>query len=55
VEKKYQASTLSAVRIKLKNPYAMYFPLAKDEVRNSQGVLKQNPAYSDDEKIEQAH
>jgi len=55
VEKKYQASTLSAVRIKLKNPYAMYFPLAKDEVRNSQGVLKQNPAYSDEEKIEQAH
>lgn len=55
VEKKYQASTLSAVRIKLKNPYAMYFPLAKDEVRYSQGVLKQNPAYSDEEKIEQAH
>jgi hypothetical protein len=55
VEKKYQTSTLSAVRIKLKNPYAMYFPLAKDEVRNSQGVLKQNPAYSDEEKIEQAH
>jgi hypothetical protein len=29
--------------------------MAKDEVRNSQGVLKQNPAYKDDEKVEQAH
>ncbi len=55
VEKKYDSATLSAVKIKLKNPYAMYFPMAKDEVRNSQGVLKQNPAYKDDEKIEQAH
>jgi hypothetical protein len=55
VEKKYDSATLSAVKIKLKNPYAMYFPMAKDEVRNSQGVLKQNPAYKDDEKVEQAH
>lgn len=54
VEKKYDAATLSAVKIKLKNPYAMYFPLHKDEVRNSQGVLKQNPAYKDEEKNEQA-
>ena len=54
VEKKYDAATLSAVKIKLKNPYAMYFPLNKDEVRNSQGVLKQNPAYKDEEKNEQA-
>ncbi|MBO4723882.1 MAG: RagB/SusD family nutrient uptake outer membrane protein [Bacteroidaceae bacterium] len=54
VEKKYDSATLSAVKIKLKNPYAMYFPLHRDEVRNSQGVLKQNPAYQDDEKMEQA-
>lgn len=54
VEKKYDSSTLSAVKIKLKNPYAMYFPMARDEVRNSQGVLKQNPAYRDDEEMEQA-
>jgi hypothetical protein len=54
VEQKYDASTLGAVKIKLKNPYAMYFPMAKDEVRNSQKVLKQNPAYKEDEKIEQA-
>ena len=54
VEKKYDAATLSAVKIKLKNPYAMYFPLHKDEVRNSQGVLIQNPAYKDEEKNEQA-
>jgi len=54
VELKYEASTLAAVKIKLKNPYAMYFPMAKDEVRNSQGVLKQNPAYRDEDKNEQA-
>lgn len=54
VELKYEQATLAAVKIKLKNPYAMYFPMAKDEVRNSQGVLKQNPAYRDEEKNEQA-
>ena len=55
VEKKYDNATLAAVKIKLKNPYALYFPMAKDEIEKSQGVLKQNPAYKDDEKIEQAH
>ena len=55
VEKKYDNATLAAVKIKLKNPYAMYFPMAKDEIEKSQGVLKQNPAYKEDEKIEQAH
>lgn len=54
VEKKHDSSTLSAVKIKLKNPYAMYFPLHRDEVRNSEGCLHQNPAYKDDEKSEQA-
>ena len=54
VQLKYESSTLAAVKIKLKNPYAMYFPMAKDEVRNSQGVLKQNPAYRDEDKNEQA-
>lgn len=54
IEKKHDAATLSAVKIKLKNPYYMYFPLHKDEVRNSEGILKQNPAYKDEENIEQA-
>lgn len=54
VEKKHDSSTLSAVRIKLKNPYAMYFPMYRDEIRNSAGCLKQNPAYKDDEDIKQA-
>lgn len=54
VEKKYDSATLSAVKIKLKNPYAMYWPLHRDEVRNSQGVLKQNPAYRDEEEMQQA-
>ena len=55
VEKKYDSATLSAVKIKLKNPWAMYFPFHKDEIDKSQGYLKQNPAYREDEKIEQAH
>ena len=54
VEVKHESSTLAAVKIRLKNPYAMYFPMAKDEVRNSQGVLKQNPAYRDEDQNEQA-
>ena len=55
IKKKHTAANSSKVDIQLKNPYAMYFPLYRDEVRNSKGVLKQNPAYKDDEKTEQAH
>ena len=55
IKKKHSAANSSKVDIQLKNPYAMYFPLYRDEVRNSKGVLKQNPAYKDDEKMEQAH
>lgn len=54
IKPKHGNSTGSAVEIKLKNPYAMYFPLHRDEVRNSQGVLKQNPAYQDEEVNEKA-
>jgi SusD family. len=55
IKKKHTAANSSKVDIQLKNPYAMYFPMYRDEVRNSKGVLKQNPAYKDDEKTEQAH
>jgi len=55
IKKKHTAANSSKVDIQLKNPYAMYFPLYRDEVRNSKGVLKQNPAYKEDEKTEQAH
>lgn len=55
IKKKHTGANSSKVDIQLKNPYAMYFPLYRDEVRNSKGVLKQNPAYKDDEKTEQAH
>lgn len=51
---KYSASVYSAVKIRLKDPYAMYFPMAKDEVKNSQGVLRQNPVYKDDEDVKLA-
>lgn len=54
IQKKHDTATFSAVQIKLKNPYAMYWPLYRDEVRNSKGVLVQNPAYKDDENVEQA-
>jgi hypothetical protein len=51
---RHDGAIFQAIKIKLKNPYYMYFPLAKDELRNSNGYLKQNPAYKDDEKVEQA-
>lgn len=51
---KFSASVYSAVKIRLKDPYAMYFPMAKDEVKNSQGVLRQNPVYKDDEDVKLA-
>ncbi len=51
---KFSASVYSAVKIRLKDPYAMYFPMAKDEVKNSQGVLRQNPVYKEDEDVKLA-
>ena len=54
IDARHDGATMTAIRIKLKNPYAMYFPMARDEIRNSEGCLKQNPAYKDDEKVEQA-
>ena len=54
ISSRHDGAIFQAIKIKLKNPYYMYFPLAKDELRNSNGTLKQNPAYKDDEKVEQA-
>lgn len=54
ISSRHDGAVFQAIKIKLKNPYYMYFPLAKDELRNSNGTLKQNPAYKDDEKVEQA-
>ena len=48
VEKKYDTSTVSAIRIRFNNPNALYFPLYEDEIINSQGVLEQNHAYKDE-------
>lgn len=47
VEMKYTATAVSEVRIKFANPYGWYFPISKDEIEKSNGVLEQNPAYSD--------
>lgn len=50
---------VSAVRIKLSDTFAMYFPYSKDEIKlyyedGEEGVLKQNPAYKEDEDIKKA-
>jgi len=50
---------VSAVRIKLSDTFAMYFPYSKDEIKlyyedGVEGVLKQNPAYKEDEDIKKA-
>ncbi|MBR4842733.1 MAG: RagB/SusD family nutrient uptake outer membrane protein [Bacteroidaceae bacterium] len=50
---------VSAVRIKLSDTFAMYFPYNKDEIKlyyedGEEGVLKQNPAYKEDEDIKKA-
>ena len=50
---------VSAVRIKLSDTLAMYFPYSKDEIKlyyedGEEGLLKQNPAYKEDEDIKKA-
>jgi hypothetical protein len=44
---------VSAVRIKLADMDAIYFPIAKDE-RKINPLLKQNPAYEEEEFIQKA-
>ena len=50
---KYDKSTVSAVRIKLTDMNALYFPLSKDEIKIN-NKLKQNPVYIEDEYIQKA-
>ena len=50
---KYDNSTVSAVRIKLTDMDALYFPLSKDEIKIND-KLKQNPVYIEDEYIQKA-
>jgi len=42
---------VSAVRIKLADMDAIYFPYSKDEIKVMDGLLIQNPAYQEDEYI----
>ena len=53
VEKKYDESNKSAVRIKMTELDALFFPLSKDEIKIND-KLKQNPVYIEDEFIEKA-
>lgn len=50
---KHDASSQSAVRIKLDDPDAMYFPLNKDEIKINT-LLKQLPVFEEDEFIAKA-
>lgn len=50
---KFDAATVSAVRIKMTDMNALYFPLNKDEIKIN-NLLKQNPVYVEDEFIEKA-
>lgn len=50
---KQESSNQSAVRIKLADMDAMYFPLNKDELKINT-LLKQNPVYVDDEFVAKA-
>jgi hypothetical protein len=50
---------VSAVRIKLSDTLAMYFPYSKSEIKlyyedGKEGLLKQNPAYKESEEIKKA-
>jgi hypothetical protein len=53
IEKKYDESNKSAVRIKMTELDALFFPLSKDEIKIND-KLKQNPVYVEDEFIEKA-
>lgn len=53
IEKKYDESNRSAVRIKMTELDALFFPLSKDEIKIND-KLKQNPVYIEDEFIEKA-
>jgi len=50
---KYDAATVSAVRIKLTDMNALYFPLNKDEIKINDKLV-QNPVYVEDEFIQKA-
>ena len=50
---KHDAAQQSAVRIKLSDMNALFFPINKDEIKIN-NKLVQNPVYEDDEYIEKA-
>ena len=53
IQKKYDAATVSAVRIKMTELDALFFPISRDEIKIND-KLKQNPVYVEDEFIEKA-
>lgn len=53
IENKFDSNSKSAVRIKLTNLDALFFPFDKDEVKIND-LLKQNPTYIEDEFIQKA-
>ena len=53
IEKKFDSSSSNAVRIKMTDLNALYFPIYKDEIKIND-KLKQNPVYVEDEFIKKA-
>ena len=49
LEMKFDAADIVAIKIKFSNPYGLFFPISEEEIEKSNGVLKQNPAYSVDQ------
>ncbi|MBQ0094957.1 MAG: RagB/SusD family nutrient uptake outer membrane protein [Bacteroidetes bacterium] len=54
VSTKYESSTASAVRIKLSDMDAMYFPLNRDEIKIN-NLLIQNHVYLEEEEVQKAN
>lgn len=53
IEKKFDSSSSNAVRIKMTDLNALFFPIYKDEIKIND-KLKQNPVYVEDEFIKKA-
>ena len=53
IEPKFDSNSRSAVRIKMTDPDAVYFPFNRDEIKINT-KLKQNPVYVEDEFIQKA-
>jgi hypothetical protein len=54
IEKKFDSSSSNAVRIKMTDLDALFFPINRDEIKINPDSLKQNPVYIEDEFIKKS-